>query len=201
MAKPITLGELEFILEKHTRRIQSIVDSGAARTKKELSGFSEQLARLKELQSEGLTEKQALWQMNIEEQLQKLRPDVREDKPENDLSAIEKEFLEKLGLSIDSPKVLSVMQSTRNPTERMVGYAKLVELGSQEKGTPNNSSVNPSMMMPSTPSSGMSSPSLDEQYKKEMKEMGFRRGDVKAQMDLLLKYRKLAKENNLEFNY
>lgn len=186
-------SSLEAILEEKVRKIQSLVDKSAERTNRELSGFREQLERLKQLQEQGLTEQQALWQMEIEEKLKEVAP--KDEKPGKDFETAEVEFLKKIGLTIDAPQVVAIIRETPDPVERMVRYAKLAKAGID--GT--SQQANPSTFIPVGASGSTPQMNLDEEYRKEVAQL--RRGDVDGQFQLIKKYRQKAKETGAKFSY
>ncbi len=198
------VNELKSSVKEISRRVSQSTTARVI-SKLEESGLSEKLQRLEELQNDGLTQKQALRQLEMEEKLnailealakrdgapQEEQPASEEAaKPTNNISAIEMNFIKKLGLDVNSPEVISVMRITDAP-ERLVAYTKLASTL--------NVSPNPSMVIPPSQSGeSMSGVDLTQKYYEEVKKL--RRGDVDGQYKLLKKYRDLAKSTGAKFD-
>jgi len=181
-----------FITETVRRATQSNTDKLANQTKKELNDFREQLKRLEELQTQGLTKEQALWQMDIEDKLNEIKPPASNQNADND---IELTYLRKLGIDANSPEVISIQRSEKALADRLVKYTDLLK--SKEANNQNPSLIIPAVQV----TEGTQSINLDAQYQKEMKERPKGVDVARWQVQLMKKYREIAKNTGAKFSY
>ena len=135
------------------RRTQSIKDKRIAKQEGRIKTLEESLAELRELQSEGLSEKTALQFLQMRDELTELRGTPDETSPTNEPAPQKQvtveEYLSPIlrlgGLKEDDPDVLSILRKERDPARQMRALGELAESRKQEKSTP----ANPAATLPS----------------------------------------------------
>lgn len=135
------------------RRTQSIKDKRIARHESEISSLKDTLAELKTLQSEGMSEKQALQYMEMKEALAKLGGSVGDEAPPVQEKATQPsvavgDYLSPLlrlsGLDANDSAVIDIVRNERDPAKQMTAIANLAETRKQVAQKP----ANPAAVLP-----------------------------------------------------
>ena len=133
------------------RRTQSVKDKRIAKQESRISSLEDTLAQYKELQAEGMNEKQALQYMKVNEFLesqgQTEAPPAQE--PAVQTQVVVEDYLSPLlqlsGLDANDASVIEIVRNERDPSKQMTDIVSLAEARKQAKETP----ANPAAVMPS----------------------------------------------------
>jgi len=145
--EPLVQAEVE-------RRTQSIKDKRIARHESEISSLKDTLAELKALQSEGMSEKQALQYMEMKEALARLGGNVggdvspvQEAAPQSSVTVGDylSPLLRLSGLDANDAAVIDIVRKERDPAKQMTAIADLAEARKQAASKP----ANPAAVLPS----------------------------------------------------
>jgi len=144
--EPLVQAEVE-------RRTQSIKDKRIAKQESRISGLEDALAELKALQSEGMSEKQAIQYMQMREFLNNQGVAGNDAPPAQELAAqpkvVVEDYLSPLlkisGLDENDAGVIEIVRKERDPRRQIVAITSLAESRKQVQQSP----PNPAAVLPS----------------------------------------------------
>lgn len=156
--EPLVQAEVE-------RRTQSIKDKRIAKQESRISGLEDALAELKALQSEGMSEKQAIQYMQMKEFLNNQGiagnefPQAKE--PPTQTQVVVEDYLSPLlklsGLDDNDAGVIEIVRKERDPRKQIRAIAELAESRKQVQQTP----PNPAAVLPSGGGSALEGETLE----------------------------------------
>ena len=127
------------------KRTQSIKDKRIAKQESRISSLEDTLATLKELQAEGMSEKQAIQYVKMEEVLASQGQEVPTEVPPEGEPAVQprvagEEYLSSVlkmsGLTDNDPDVIELLRKERDPFKRIAAIGELAETRKQVQTTP-----------------------------------------------------------------
>ena len=136
--EPLVQAEVE-------KRTQSVKDKRIAKQESRISGLEDTLAQYKELQAEGMSEKQIVQFMKVNELLASQGQEVPTDAPPEEEPAVQptvagEEYLSSVlqmsGLTDSDPDVIELLRKERDPFKRIAAIGELTEARKQAQTTP-----------------------------------------------------------------
>lgn len=127
------------------KRTQSIKDKRIAKQESRISSLEDTLAQYKELQAEGMSEKQALQYLKVNEFLASQGQEVPTEVPPAGEPAVQPQvasedyllpILKISGLTSNDPDVVEILRKERDPIKRMNAIGELAESRKQAQTTP-----------------------------------------------------------------
>src|SRR3972149_4887940 len=138
------------IAEEVAKSDQSIKDKRIAKLQGSVDEFQSQLAKLKELMGDGLSERQALREMKLDEALARLgvtetsapAPSVSGNTAQPAVEETVSDFLREVKLDPNSPEITAEMRKGGTPVEQIKRLAKVaINLGTARQPEPNPAAV------------------------------------------------------------
>jgi len=143
--EPLVQAEVE-------KRTQSVKDKRIAKQESRISSIEDTLAQFKELQDDGMSEKQAILHMEMKEFLASQGQEVPTEAPPGEGPAVQPKvadeaylspFLESLGLEDRDPDVIDILRKNRDPASRIIAMGELSKSRKQAQTPPNPAAVQP----------------------------------------------------------
>ena len=138
------------IAEEVAKSDQSIKDKRIAKLQGSVDEFQSQLAKLKELMGDGLSERQALREMKLDEALARLgvtetsapAPSVSGNTAQPAVEETVLDFLREVKLDPNSPEITAELRKGGTPVEQIKRLAKVaINLGTARQPEPNPAAV------------------------------------------------------------
>ena len=138
LVEPIIQAEVE-------KRVDSYKDKRIAKLSSETKSLKESLAEVKELQAEGMSEKQAIQYIETQKLLDAQGQEVPTDAPPEGEPAVQptvagEEYLSSVlkmsGLTDSDPDVIELLRKERDPFKRIAAIGELAETRKQAQTTP-----------------------------------------------------------------
>ena len=138
------------IAEEVAKSDQSINDKRIAKLQGSVDEFQSQLAKLKELMGDGLSERQALREMKLDEALARLgvtetsapAPSVSGNTAQPAVEETVSDFLREVKLDPNSPEITAELRKGGTPVEQIKRLAKVaINLGTARQPEPNPAAV------------------------------------------------------------
>lgn len=128
------------------KRTQSIKDKRIAKQESRISTLEDTIAQLKELQAEGMSEKQAIQYMRMQELLESQGISPPETPPEREQATqpsvagdeLLSSVLKLAGLKDTDADVIDILRAEKDPARRVIAINSLVETRRQAQQTPAN---------------------------------------------------------------
>jgi hypothetical protein len=145
--EPLVQAEVE-------RRTQSVKDKRIAKQESRISSLEDTLAQLKELQAEGMSERQAIQYVKMEELLASQGQEVPTEVPPKEVPAEQPQvagedylspILEMAGIEANDPEVIELLRTERDAFKRISAIKGLADSRKQAEQTP----PNPAATLPS----------------------------------------------------
>lgn len=184
-----------YIAEEVSRAAQSQKDKRIGKMEGKVSDFEAQLARMKELVSEGWSEKQALRLMQsgivgMTEPVDESELPQKSEKVNSQFatSVETTKVIELLGLDPNDPEVLRATLGTKDPLAGLIDVAAARKQKAAQQ-------TNPAQLMGSG-GGEQAKVDLQSRYREEVSKIA--RGDTDAQWKIIQKYRKMARDLKVE---